>query len=221
MWDRIKTIGFSRVIWCLNHPKQHLKCWIFQQLLRWNRGKEEWMGSASENGNCLAFNAASLKESKKKGQITPSSSTHPPKSLSKIWVYITPSQKNEKQLLHFVESRVLTTKPAPLFLQQATGVPTTDGSETCDFHHICEILRIHGLQIMVTFFRRVKWWEKYVHTLQGINISHLGKRKIIFKMPFFGDMLVSWRVHTHNSRSMSGNYMAAYILSVFMVHVYR
>ena len=31
-------------------------------------------------------------------------------------------------------------------------------------------------------------------TLQGINISHLGKRKIIFKMPFLGDMLVSWRV---------------------------
>ena len=31
-------------------------------------------------------------------------------------------------------------------------------------------------------------------TLQGINISHLGKRKIIVKMPFFGDMLVSWRV---------------------------
>ena len=30
--------------------------------------------------------------------------------------------------------------------------------------------------------------------LQGINMSHLGKRKIIFKMPFFGDMLVSWRV---------------------------
>ena len=33
-----------------------------------------------------------------------------------------------------------------------------------------------------------------VHTLQGINISHLGKRKIIFKMPFWGDMLVPWRV---------------------------
>ena len=31
-------------------------------------------------------------------------------------------------------------------------------------------------------------------TLQGINISHLGKRKIIFKMAFLGDMLVSWRV---------------------------
>ena len=28
------------------------------------------------------------------------------------------------------------------------------------------------------------------HTLQGTNISHLGKRKIIFKMPFLGDMLV-------------------------------
>ena len=35
----------------------------------------------------------------------------------------------------------------------------------------------------------------YIYTLQGINISHLGKRKIIFKMPFLGDMLVSWRVY--------------------------
>ena len=32
------------------------------------------------------------------------------------------------------------------------------------------------------------------NTLQGTNISHLRKRKIIFKMPFFGDMLVPWRV---------------------------
>ena len=32
------------------------------------------------------------------------------------------------------------------------------------------------------------------YTLQGTNISHLGKRKIIFKMPFWGDMLVPWRV---------------------------
>ena len=31
-------------------------------------------------------------------------------------------------------------------------------------------------------------------TLQGINISHMGKRKIIFKMPFLVDMLVPWRV---------------------------
>ena len=34
----------------------------------------------------------------------------------------------------------------------------------------------------------------YMHTLQEINISHLGKRKIIFKMSFLGDMLVPWRV---------------------------
>jgi len=32
-------------------------------------------------------------------------------------------------------------------------------------------------------------------TLQEINISHLGKRKIIFKMDFSGDMLVPWRVN--------------------------
>ena len=37
-------------------------------------------------------------------------------------------------------------------------------------------------------------WQVILHTLQGINISHLGKRKIIFKMPFWGDMLVPWRV---------------------------
>ena len=38
------------------------------------------------------------------------------------------------------------------------------------------------------------WTASMQHTLQGINISHLGKRKIIFKMPFLGDMLVPWRV---------------------------
>ena len=32
------------------------------------------------------------------------------------------------------------------------------------------------------------------HTLQGINISHLGKRNIIFKSDFWWDMLVPWRV---------------------------
>ena len=37
--------------------------------------------------------------------------------------------------------------------------------------------------------------DVYLYTLQGINISHLGKRKIIFKMPFLGDMLVPWRVY--------------------------
>ena len=33
------------------------------------------------------------------------------------------------------------------------------------------------------------------YTLQGTNISHLGKRKIIFQIPFLGDMLVPWRVY--------------------------
>ena len=32
-------------------------------------------------------------------------------------------------------------------------------------------------------------------TLQGINIPHLGKRKIIFKSALVGDMLVPWRVY--------------------------
>jgi len=37
--------------------------------------------------------------------------------------------------------------------------------------------------------------------LEGINISHLGKRKIIFKMPFLGDMLVPWRVYLEDHPS--------------------
>ena len=46
----------------------------------------------------------------------------------------------------------------------------------------------------IFFDLRKRWLEKGTHTLQGINISHLGERKIIFKMSFLGDMLVSWRV---------------------------
>ena len=40
-------------------------------------------------------------------------------------------------------------------------------------------------------------------TLQRINISHLGKRKIIFKMPFLEDMLVASRVVSCPSRSQT------------------
>ena len=43
----------------------------------------------------------------------------------------------------------------------------------------------------------ITWQCLYIwYTLQGTIISHLEKRKIIFKMPFLGDMLVPWRV-TH------------------------
>ena len=36
--------------------------------------------------------------------------------------------------------------------------------------------------------------KPYLDTLQGTNISHLGKRNIIFNMPLKEDMLVPWRV---------------------------
>ena len=45
-----------------------------------------------------------------------------------------------------------------------------------------------------TKLRLISDHHKKKSTLQGINISHLGKRKIIFKMPFLGNMLVPWRV---------------------------
>ena len=52
---------------------------------------------------------------------------------------------------------------------------------------------LRGVQCYVgrNHCRVVELWN---YTLQEINISHLGKRKIIFKMPFWGDMLVPWRV---------------------------
>ena len=43
-----------------------------------------------------------------------------------------------------------------------------------------------------------------MNTLQGTNISHLGKRKIIFKTAFVGDMLVPWRVDFGNDGKKDG-----------------
>ena len=48
--------------------------------------------------------------------------------------------------------------------------------------------------LTVDYLTKAKCHDDNQHTLQGINISHLGKGKILFKMPFLGDMLVSWRL---------------------------
>ena len=61
-----------------------------------------------------------------------------------------------------------------------------------------------GFEFLLVFFLRINF--AMVNTLQGINISHLGKRKIIFKMPFLGDMLVSWRVSPWNSPPLKVEY---------------
>ena len=37
-------------------------------------------------------------------------------------------------------------------------------------------------------------FARIVCTLQEINLSHLGKRKIILKYAYQGDMLIPWRV---------------------------
>ena len=48
-----------------------------------------------------------------------------------------------------------------------------------------------------------QWWNgsaghwRYIPS-RGLTYPTLGKRKIIFKMPFLGDMLVSWRVNLAN-----------------------
>ena len=47
------------------------------------------------------------------------------------------------------------------------------------------------------------WDTVWMITLQGTNISHLGKRKSIFKYAKNqGDMLIPWRVFTYHSRDL-------------------
>ena len=59
----------------------------------------------------------------------------------------------------------------------------------------CHTAQYH-LVLIISGVSNVKKSCDQRSTLQGINISHLGKRKIIFKMPIFGDMLVPWRVYS-------------------------
>ena len=42
--------------------------------------------------------------------------------------------------------------------------------------------------------RHVGIGERYGYPPGNDHISHLGKRKILFKIPFLGDMLIPWRV---------------------------
>ena len=57
-----------------------------------------------------------------------------------------------------------------------------------------------GFRVLFGMLKNSQYQESAgLYTLQGINISHLGKRKIIFKMLFLGDMLVPWRVAFRDS----------------------
>ena len=69
------------------------------------------------------------------------------------------------------------------FLRRRKG--TSSSLSSAEFCHKSTTTSLAILRL-VPFFGMV--------TLRGINISHLDKRKIIFKMPFFGDMLVPWMV---------------------------
>ena len=55
------------------------------------------------------------------------------------------------------------------------------------------IFRILRVKFLSDFHREKKTTKRYPPGNYS-NISHLGKRKIIFKLPFLGDMLVPWRV---------------------------
>ena len=62
---------------------------------------------------------------------------------------------------------------------------------------------------IMSFKDQGKWNKKHfettkcIYTLQGTKISHLGKRKILFKMPFLGGYVSSLEVyHSHSYCSM-------------------
>ena len=59
---------------------------------------------------------------------------------------------------------------------------------------VLDAARDAGVQDRPNDVRQILWVFGAMLTLLGTNISHLRKRKIIFKMPFWGDMLVPWRV---------------------------
>jgi len=79
----------------------------------------------------------------------------------------------------------------PLFLETPIYTPAKSRFGTW-----ISTIQFKGL-LNVSFLRVPVTWQKTrwrTLTFQGTNISHLGKRKIIFKMPFCGDRLVPWRV---------------------------
>ena len=57
--------------------------------------------------------------------------------------------------------------------------------------------------------------KKKKTTLQGINISHLGNRKIIFKFPFLWDMLVPCKVTTLKTKSWSQIFCPSFLFPGF------
>ena len=117
-----------------------------------------------------------------------------PEKLGKNWSNLTtcmnhstiPKQSPASICFRWVGS---TTNQLKTFMQEIY-----DGLVSVPWQRI--IVHAHHRPVGRNMFPGVKkrWEVMKVGTLQGINISHLGKRKIIFKMPFWGDMLVSWRV---------------------------
>ena len=67
-----------------------------------------------------------------------------------------------------------------------------------------------SLEIMIQFANIGNKWAETTKlvTLQEINISHLGKRKIIFKYALSRDMLIPWRVFSCGRNSSHENQFA-------------
>ena len=89
------------------------------------------------------------------------------------------------------------TAKSKAWLHQFTQIVFSSGMNEAKIH--CRLLQCcegkgwqnHVLNIWVTSEQlqvvcALACNEMMIHTLQGTNISHLGKRKIIFKMPFLG-----------------------------------
>ena len=141
------------------------------------------------------------------------------KTASTPWFFGTSKTTSQNQRCH--QSVVEPTHFWTKICQRQTGKPSAKVnferrlvSQITVIHHSCprytnwrasshrtefQISRPGASESSRVRFRHPSYYQanlevKEETTLQGTNISHLGKRKIILKIPFLGDMLVPWRI---------------------------
>ena len=103
----------------------------------------------------------------------------------------------------------------PIDVKSTTRQLTLQGNSNISLFRLYALLNKHSFPAFPfagTCYIYVIVIYVFIYTLWGINISHLGKRKTIFKIGFSGDMLVPWRVYIYlyiymrfPSKSTDGN----------------
>ena len=109
-----------------------------------------------------------------------------------------PPKKNTK-------THLLTIFPRFFFSQHCKTTPS-DVVLSVAFFDLTEELEVAAIEEGKVICKSFLLKDVSISTLQGINISHLGKRKIIFKMPFLGGYVSSLEgisnIHARNKNML-------------------